>query len=107
VFTPYLDELTKRIASSLSEAGFPPVKAAGMKIRANLEIGRVTPAQIAGFVESQLEGLSPDCVFLSCTNWRAIDALESLRGKLGIPVVSSNQAAIDVLRDAGESSSRR
>src|SRR5580700_4404751 len=76
VFTPYVEDLTTSIASSLAEAGFPPLKATGMGIHANLEIGRVTPAEIVSFVESQLEGCAPDCVFLSCTNWRAIEAIE-------------------------------
>jgi maleate isomerase len=100
VFTPYIEDLTNSIASSLAEAGFPPLKAAGMGIRANLEIGRVTPAEIVSFVKSQIEGCAPDCVFLSCTNWRAIEAIEPLQSILGIPIISSNQAAIDMVRKA-------
>jgi maleate isomerase len=100
VFTPYISDLTDGVASSLAEAGFPPLKAAGMGIRVNLEIGRVTPAEIVDFVESQIEGSAPDCIFLSCTNWRAIEAIEPLHRKLGIPVVSSNQSAIDSVRHA-------
>jgi len=99
VFTPYIPDLTNGVASSLTEAGFRPLKAAGMGIRANLEIGRVAPAEIVAFVESQIEG-TPDCVFLSCTNWRAIEAIEPLQEKLGISVLSSNQAAIDLVRQA-------
>jgi maleate isomerase len=100
VFTPYVEDLTKSIAASLAEGGFLALKAAGMGIRANLEIGRVTPAEIIHFVESQIAGCAPDCVFLSCTNWRAIEAIEPLRRRLGIPIISSNQAAIDVVREA-------
>jgi maleate isomerase len=98
VFTPYIEDLTKGVASSLTEGGFPVTKAAGMGIHSNLEIGRVTPAEIASFVESQIKGCAPDCVFLSCTNWRAIEAIELLQTTLGIPIVSSNQAAIDMVR---------
>jgi len=94
LFTPYVDDLTGAIASSLKEAGFPPVKAAGMGIRSNLEIGRVPPPEIIRFVESQLAGCAPDCLFLSCTNWQAIDAIEPLEQKLGVPILTSNQAAI-------------
>jgi maleate isomerase len=98
VFTPYIADLTDGVASSLAEAGFPPLKAIGMGIEANLEIGRVAPAEIVDFVGSQIEGLAPDCIFLSCTNWRAIEAIEPLHRKLGIPIVSSNQSAIDMVR---------
>jgi maleate isomerase len=97
VFTPYVEELTNGIAASLNEAGFPTIKAAGMGIRANREIGRVTPAEIVSFVESQMDGCAADCVFLSCTNWRAMEAIEPVRRKLGMPVVTSNQAAIDAV----------
>jgi maleate isomerase len=104
VFTPYIPDLTNGVASSLAEAGFPPLKAIGMGIQANLEIGRVAPAEIVDFVESQIEGSAPDCIFLSCTNWRAIEAIEPLHRKLGIPIVSSNQSAIDMVRKGAATS---
>jgi maleate isomerase len=97
VFTPYVEDLTGSVAASVAEAGFPPIRAVGMGLQVNLEIGRVTPDQIVAFVESQIIGFAPDCVFLSCTNWRAIEAIEPLKKKLGIPVISSNQAAIDAI----------
>ena len=101
VFTPYTEDLTNNIASSLREAGYPPVKAVGMGIRRNLDIGRVPPSEVIRFVESQLKGCSPDCVFLSCTNWRSVEAIEPLQRKLGIPIVTSNQAAADAVRRVG------
>lgn len=97
VFTPYVEDLTNGVAASLAEAGYPAIKAVGMGIRANREIGWVKPAEIVRFVESQIDGCAPDCVFLSCTNWRAVEAIEPLRRKLGIPIVSSNLAAIDAV----------
>jgi maleate isomerase len=59
VFTPYIQDLTNGVVSSLAEAGFPPVKAAGMGIQVNLEIGKVTPTEIVSFVESHIEGSAP------------------------------------------------
>src|SRR5437016_7909260 len=102
VMTPYVQDLTNAIARSLTEANYGVIKAAGMNIEANLDIGRVTPLEIVQFVESQLSGIHPDCIFLSCTNWRAIEALEFLQTKLGIPVVSSNQAAIKILQQQAQ-----
>ena len=100
VFTPYIDDLTTSIATSLTEAGYPPINAAGMGIQSNLEIGTVPPAEIIRFVESHLENCAPDCLFLSCTNWRAIEAIDALQTKLGIPVITSNQSAIAAVRQA-------
>lgn len=100
VFTPYIDDLTASIASSLAEAGYPPIKTAGMGIQSNLEIGQVPPSEIIRFVESHLENCTPDCLFLSCTNWRAIEAIDPLQKKFGIPVITSNQSAIDVVHQS-------
>ena len=100
VFTPYIEDLTASIASSLAEAGYPPIKAAGMGIQSNLEIGKVPPTEIIRFVESHLDSIAPDCLFLSCTNWRAIETIDALQTKLGIPVITSNQSAIDAVRQA-------
>ncbi|HLJ87902.1 MAG TPA: hypothetical protein VKZ53_13845, partial [Candidatus Angelobacter sp.] len=97
VFTPYVKDLTDSIGRCLNEAGFSSVKTAGMGIIANVEIGRVTPAEIIQFVKSQISGVDPDCIFLSCTNWRAIEAIPALQKQLGIPIISSNQAAIDIV----------
>ncbi|HET9364786.1 MAG TPA: Asp/Glu racemase [Candidatus Angelobacter sp.] len=102
VLTPYIDDLTRSIARSLAEAGFSVIKAAGMGIKANLEIGRVTPTEILRFAESQLSGIDADCLFLSCTNWRAIETVQHLQKKLGIPVVTSNQAAIEIVEQQGK-----
>ena len=98
VFTPYLEDLTSSVTRCVEEAGYAIAKAKGMGIRENLAIGTVTPAEIIRFVESQMEGNTADCVFLSCTNWQAVEAIEPLGRKLGIPVISSNQAAIDTVR---------
>ena len=97
VFTPYVPDLTDAVARSIAEDGHVVVKAAGMGITKNLEIGQVAPAQIIEFVESQMSGVDTECIFLSCTNWRAIEAIEALKEKLGVPVISSNQAAIDAV----------
>ena len=100
VFTPYNEDLTRGVAASLAEAGYPPIKALGMGIQSNLDIGRLTPEEIIRFVESQMNGIMADCVFLSCTNLRGVEAIEPLSKKLGIPIMSSNQATIDAVRHA-------
>jgi maleate isomerase len=98
VFTPYIEDLTASVARSLAEAGYPAIQATGMGIQANLDIGRVQPSEIVSFVLNQINRIAPDCIFLSCTNWQAIDAIEPLEARLGVPVISSNQAAIDQIK---------
>jgi len=94
VFTPYVEELTNSVAQCVAEGGYCVRKAVGMGLRNNLDIGKVTPEEIVHFVESNLTGTAADCLFLSCTNWRALAAIEPLQSKLGVPIISSNQAAI-------------
>jgi maleate isomerase len=101
VFTPYLPDLTNSVARCIEEGGYAIAKAEGMGIRENLEIGSVTPEEIIRFVELQMKGTAADCVFLSCTNWRAVEAIEPLRELLRIPIISSNQAAIETVRQMG------
>ena len=98
VFTPYEEELTLSVAQCVVDAGYELAKTAGMGIRANRDIGRVTASEIVEFVEAQIEGVDADCIFLSCTNWQAIDAIAPVTARFGLPVISSNQATIDAVR---------
>jgi maleate isomerase len=98
VFTPYKEDLTRSVAECVNEGGYELVKVAGMGIRENRDIGKVTPREIVRFVESHMTGVEADCIFLSCTNWQAIDAIEPLRARFGICTISSNQATIEAVR---------
>ena len=98
VFTPYRDDLTLSVAQCVVEAGYRLGKTAGMGILANRDIGRVSPAEIVQFVESHMDRADADCVFLSCTNWQAIEAIPALTDRLSLPVISSNQATIEAVR---------
>jgi len=91
VFTPYTEELTGSVADCVREAGYDVVLEKGMGIVENEEIGRMDPAAIFDFVIGGLDDREVDAVFLSCTNWRASEALDSLCEALGVPVLSSNQ----------------
>jgi maleate isomerase len=93
LFTPYTGDLTKSVADSLTEAGYHVVVARGMGITDNEVIGRMDPAEIIEFVEPRMAGVNADCVFLSCTNWRAAETLDALSSSVGIPVFSSNQVS--------------
>ena len=98
VFTPYVEDLTRSVTDCVIHAGFEVVKAAGMDILVAREIGWVTPDEILAFVQQEFRGVEADCIFLSCTNWRGVEAIPKVRKTLGLPVVSSNQACIDRVR---------
>jgi len=98
VFTPYREDLTLSVAQCVVEAGYELRTTAGMGILSNRDIGRVSPEEIVAFVETQIDNADVDCVFLSCTNWQAIEAIARLEDRLGVPVISSNHATIEAVR---------
>jgi maleate isomerase len=98
VLTPYVDELSTSVAQCVVEGGYKLVKTAGMGIVANTDIGRVTPEEIVDFVADQIDGVDVDCIFLSCTNWQAVEAIDAVKTHFGLPVISSNQATIEAVR---------
>ena len=99
VFTPYEEELTRSVAGCIAEGGYRVIQAEGMQLRKNRDIGSVPPAEIVSFVKSRIIGKNPDCVLLSCTNWRAMEAMEPLQAEFGLPFITSNQACVaQVLR---------
>jgi maleate isomerase len=95
VFTPYTDAINRRVRASLEEDGFEVAALVGLGITSNLEIGAVKPERIVEEVVHGLAGIEADAVFVSCTNFRAMEALPALRTEFHIPIVTSNQAALE------------
>jgi maleate isomerase len=100
VFTPYVDELTDSVAGCVAEAGHEVVCARGAGLQDNREIGAVEPRAIIEFVHAGMAGVRADALFLSCTNWRAMETLDALRADFGVPVLSSNQATLAAVHES-------
>jgi maleate isomerase len=99
VITPYVDELNTHIQSGLERRGLRVVRIAGMGLTDNLAIGSVSPGQIVELAAYVLAGLDFDLLFVSCTNFRGVDARETLSSRFGVPVITSNQATFDAVMD--------
>ena len=99
VFTPYAGELTRAVAACVTESGYHVPMAKGMGLVDNEEIGKVAPDEIVSFVSKSMQGLKPDAVFLSYTNWRAVEAIDLLSEVLDLPVTTSNQVTLDSVRN--------
>ena len=95
VVTPHSEEVNAKIQPFLEGNGFQVISMAGKGLgtRNPLEIGDDPPEDIYDFA---LDNWDPeaDGMFLSCTNWQALDVVEQLEQASGKPVVSSNQATI-------------
>jgi maleate isomerase len=94
VVTPYVDALNQRIRESVEADGVAVAGIAGLGISDNFEIATVPQERIVDFAERTLRDLDSDLAFVSCTNFPAVAALPELERRLGLPVVTSNQAAI-------------
>ena len=95
ILTPYLDELNQRIKSSIEEIGLEVLDIFGLGISENFAIAQVSVDKIVQFTKEKIHGLNPDCLFFSCTNFRAMEAIPQLQAAFGLRVVTSNQAALD------------
>jgi maleate isomerase len=99
VITPYVDSLNDKIRQSLEDDGLEVAGIHGLAITENFAIAEVEPAQIAQFASECFADSDIDLLFASCTNFRAIDAREEIHAALGVPVVTSNHAALAVVLD--------
>jgi maleate isomerase len=96
---PYVDSLNEKIRQSLEDDGLEVAGIHGLGITENFAIAEVEPARIAEFASECFAGSDIDLLFASCTNFRAIDAREEIHAALGVPVVTSNHAALAVVLD--------
>lgn len=99
VITPYVDSLNDKIRESLEGDGFEVAQVHGLGITENFAIAEVEPERIAEFASECFAGSDIDLLFASCTNFRVLDAREEIRAALGVPVVTSNHAALAVVLD--------
>lgn len=101
VLTPYSEEVTEALVRYLEEGGLEIVSASCFGLIDDREIARVEPEFIVTAAEAardpQAEGL-----FISCTALRAASVAQRIEDRLGLPVVTSNQAMFwQAIRRAG------
>lgn len=94
VITPYIDSLNDKIRESLEADGVEVHAIHGLGITDNFAIAEVEPERIARFALDCFGQEQIDLLFASCTNFRAFDARDQLQERLGLPVVTSNHAAL-------------
>jgi maleate isomerase len=99
IISPYVDSLNEKIAQSLQDDGLEVAGIHGLGITENFAIAEVEPEQIAQFAADCFTGRDIDVLFASCTNFRAFDARDEIHQALGLPVVTSNQAALAAVLD--------
>lgn len=95
VVTPYPASLTEPIRLSLEGDGLAVPVARGLGLTDSLDIAAVAPDAIVRFAVDTFRQGPADAVFVACCTFRAFDARDAIAAALGVPVVTSNQAALD------------
>jgi len=98
VITPYVDELNDKIKASIEADGTRVAAIRGLGITDNFQIAEVGQDEILAFAVAELGALAAagniGLAFASCTNFGAMAARSAIAERLGIPVVTSNQAVL-------------
>jgi maleate isomerase len=95
VVAPYPDALTGAVRAGLERDGLRVPVAAGLGLTDSLEIAAVPPEAIARFAIDAFRRGPADAVLVACCTFRALDARDAIAAATGVPVVTSNQAALD------------
>jgi maleate isomerase len=93
VITPYLDEINQRELDYLEKAEIEVLAISGLNLEKDSDMVRVPPEFIVDFALS-LDYTQADAIFISCGALRALDVVDEIEKRAGIPVISSNQAMI-------------
>lgn len=93
VATPYIEEGNRQEKIFLEGNGFKVVDIRGLGLEVFGEYARQEPQVIYDLVR-KLDKNGADGVFISCTDFRALDVIEILEKDLRKPITSSNQASL-------------
>lgn len=98
VLTPYIEDLNVRIKASVEDDGIEVASIHGMGISVNFNLALVEPPEILAFAREKLGTHPPvDALFISCTNYQAVATLPRLKEAYDLPIVTSNQAALEAV----------
>ena len=106
IVTPYVESLNEKIRESLEADGIEVAAIHGLGITENSAIAEVEPERITRFAQECFKDGGIDLLFASCTNFRAFDARAEMEQALGVPVVTSNHAALEATLDRIETAAR-
>lgn len=92
VATPYIDELNERERAFFEGYGLSVVSLRGLSL-SGPAIREVPPETIVDLaLETDCE--QADALFISCTDFRALETVDHLENRLKKPVITSNQATL-------------
>jgi maleate cis-trans isomerase len=95
VATSYLPDIDARLVNVLHGSGFEVVAIRGLGLTRSIDMGKVTPAETYRLAREVARAApNADGILISCGNLRSFEAIAPLEADTGLPVVTSNQAAL-------------
>ncbi len=98
VMTPYLDSVNGAERAFIEQEGFEVTEIVGMGL-SGPQIREVSPREILALARSGMAN-NADGLFISCTDFRALETISELEEELGKPVLTSNQVTLRAILDA-------
>jgi maleate cis-trans isomerase len=95
VATSYLPEIDAKLVEVLEESGLNVCTVRGMGLQRSIDMGKVFPESTYRLAREAVEA-SPgaDGLLISCGNLRTFEIIDTLEADTGLPVITSNQAAL-------------
>ncbi len=93
VATPYVDEVNRIEKDFFEGHGVKVMHIQGLGYTTGQELHRESPESAYLFAK-KVDRKEADCLFISCTDFAAIEVLNTLEQDLGKPVMSSNTASL-------------
>ncbi len=89
--TPYIAEVTARLAACFGSAGVEVVRSASFLVDSDARVALITPEAMTEAACSVAAAGDVDAVFLSCTALATVRHVASIERAARVPVLSSNQ----------------
>ncbi len=97
LITPYTKQVNEFMVKSLNEFGVEVSFHQGLGLTDDTDISKVEPETILNLIEGCKEEIKAkgDLLFVSCTNFRAMEIREEIEALLEMDVVTSNHSIFD------------
>ncbi len=92
--SPYVPEVTQPMRAFLAGHGISTVSEVSFRLKEDWTVARIPEKDTKNKVMQSIADVTPEAVFISCTNLRTFGIIDALEQETGLPVISSNQALL-------------
>lgn len=92
IVSPYIASVHEPIRRAFEAGGLAVPATLSFGEESEAKVARIDAASVREAARAVAGQAEVDAVFLSCTNLRTLDVIDEIEARLGLPVLSSNQA---------------